>query len=55
MYGLLNMGLIVMRQADLEEYQPEYKVPFYPIVPILGAVTSFGLIAFMEPVEIGYR
>ncbi|MFB6308080.1 MAG: amino acid permease [Haloarculaceae archaeon] len=52
-YGLLNVALIVMREADVEEYQPEFEVPLYPIVPILGAVTSFGLIAFMEPIEIG--
>ena len=52
-YGLLNVALIVMRTADVEEYQPEFTVPLYPIVPILGAITSFGLIAFMEPIEIG--
>jgi len=52
-YGLLNVALIVMRTADTEEYQPEFTVPLYPVVPILGAVTSFGLIAFMEPIEIG--
>jgi amino acid transporter/nucleotide-binding universal stress UspA family protein len=52
-YGLLNLALIVMREADVPEYQPEFTVPLYPVVPILGAVTSFGLIAFMEPVEIG--
>jgi amino acid transporter len=52
-YGLLNVALIVMRQADVEEYQPEFEVPLYPFVPILGAVTSFGLIAFMDPIEIG--
>jgi amino acid transporter/nucleotide-binding universal stress UspA family protein len=51
-YGLLNLSLIVMRQADVPEYQPEFTVPLYPVVPILGAVTSFGLIAFMEPIEI---
>ncbi|MEF8885164.1 MAG: amino acid permease [Haloarculaceae archaeon] len=52
-YGMLNLALIVMRTADTEEYQPEFTVPLYPVVPILGAVTSFGLIAFMDPVEIG--
>jgi amino acid transporter/nucleotide-binding universal stress UspA family protein len=51
-YGLLNVALVVMRQSDSPEYQPEYTVPLYPLVPILGAVSSFGLIAFMEPVEI---
>jgi amino acid transporter/nucleotide-binding universal stress UspA family protein len=52
-YGLLNVALIVMREADLEEYDPAFRVPLYPVVPVLGAVTSFGLIAFMDPVEIG--
>ena len=52
-YGLLNIALVVMRQSDTPDYQPEYEVPLYPIVPILGAVSSFGLIAFMKPVEIG--
>ncbi|MFB6201512.1 MAG: amino acid permease [Halorhabdus sp.] len=51
-YGLLNVALIVMREADVPEYQPDFEVPLYPVVPILGAVTSFGLIAFMQPVEI---
>ncbi|WP_436911734.1 amino acid permease [Halosimplex marinum] len=52
-YGFLNLALIVMRTADVEEYQPEFTVPLYPAVPILGAVSSFGLIVFMDPVEIG--
>ncbi|WP_254535533.1 amino acid permease [Halomarina litorea] len=51
-YGLLNVALIVMRQADTPEYQPAYRVPLYPVVPVLGALTSFGLIAFMNPIEI---
>jgi amino acid transporter/nucleotide-binding universal stress UspA family protein len=51
-YGLLNLALIVMRTADVPEYQPEFTVPLYPITPILGAVLSFGLIAFMDPIEI---
>ncbi|WP_181685442.1 amino acid permease [Halorhabdus salina] len=51
-YGLLNIALIVMREADTPEYDPEFRVPWYPVVPILGAVTSFGLIAFMKPIEI---
>lgn len=51
-YGLLNISLIVMRQADVEEYQPDFKAPLYPVVPIVGAVASFGLIVFMKPIEI---
>jgi amino acid transporter/nucleotide-binding universal stress UspA family protein len=48
-YGLLNLALLVMREADLPEYDPSYTVPLYPITPILGALTSFALIAFIEP------
>ena len=48
-YGLLNVALIVMREADVEGYEPSFEVPFYPITPALGAVTSLALIAFIEP------
>jgi len=51
-YGLLNLALVVMREADVPEYQPDYAVPFYPAVPLIGAVASFGLIAFMNGIEI---
>ncbi|MDZ7688044.1 MAG: amino acid permease [Halobacteriales archaeon] len=50
-YGLLNVALIVFRQADPEDYDPEFRVPLYPIVPILGAVLSFALIYFMNPTD----
>jgi amino acid transporter len=48
-YGLLNLALIVMREAEVPEYDPAYTVPLYPVTPILGAVVSFALIAFIEP------
>jgi len=51
-YGLLNLALIVMREAEQPEYQPVYAVPFYPAVPLLGAAASFGLIVFMNGIEI---
>ena len=51
-YGLLNLALIVMRETDSPEYDPAFEVPFYPVTPILGALFSFALIAFMDPVEI---
>ncbi|MBZ6494453.1 amino acid permease [Natrinema longum] len=52
-YGLMNLALIAFRQADVPEYEPDFRVPFYPVTPILGAVFSFGLIGFMDPIEIG--
>ena len=36
----------------MENQNKEVVLPLYPVVPILGAITLFGLIAFMEPVEI---
>ncbi|WP_254768857.1 amino acid permease [Salinilacihabitans rarus] len=51
-YGLLNVALIVMREADVEGYEPSYRVPLYPVTPILGAILSFALIGFIEPIVI---
>ena len=51
-YGLLNIALIVFRETDAFGYDPAYRVPFYPWVPVAGTITSFGLIAFMDPIEI---
>ncbi len=51
-YGLLNVALIVMREADPDEYTPSYRVPFYPATPILGAILSFALIVFFRPAVI---
>ncbi|WP_290819492.1 amino acid permease, partial [Halovivax sp.] len=51
-YGLLNLALIVYRETDVARYDPEFTVPLYPIVPILGSVLSFALIFAMAPIEI---
>ncbi|SDR45127.1 amino acid permease [Natronobacterium texcoconense] len=51
-YGLLNLALIVFREAEPEGYDPDFTVPLYPITPILGAIFSFALIAFIEPIVI---
>ncbi|GAB6880495.1 amino acid permease [Halorubrum gandharaense] len=52
-YGLLNIALIVMREAEPAGYDPDFEVPFYPFVPIIGAIVSFALIAYIEPLVIG--
>ncbi|MBV0924822.1 amino acid permease [Halomicroarcula limicola] len=46
-YGLLNLALIVMRVVAPEEYAPDFTVPLFPLLPILGAVFSFALLAFV--------
>ena len=46
-YGLLNLALIVMRYVAPEEYTPDFVVPLYPVLPILGTVLSFALLVFV--------
>ncbi len=48
-YGLLNIALIAMRYVAPEEYQPDFTVPLYPVLPVLGTVLSFALLAYVEP------
>jgi amino acid transporter/nucleotide-binding universal stress UspA family protein len=48
-YALLNVALIVMREADVPEYEPSYTVPLYPFTPIVGAIVSLALIYFIDP------
>ncbi|MFP9193596.1 APC family permease [Natronosalvus vescus] len=49
MYGLICVALIVLRRRDPDWYEPDFIIPGYPAVPVVGAVSSFGLIAFMQP------
>jgi amino acid transporter/nucleotide-binding universal stress UspA family protein len=51
-YGLLNVTLVVFRESDPDWYQPDYTIPMYPVVPVLGAILSFGLVAFIEPLVV---
>ncbi|ELZ02042.1 amino acid permease [Natrialba asiatica] len=48
-YGLLNLALIVFREAEPAGYDPSFRVPLYPVTPILGSVFSFALIVFIDP------
>ena len=48
-YALLNVALIVMREAGASDYDPTYTVPLYPITPIAGAILSTALIIFIDP------
>jgi amino acid transporter len=52
MYGLICVALLVLRRTDPEGYAPSFRCPGYPVVPLLGAVASFGLVGFMTPLSI---
>jgi amino acid transporter len=51
MYGLICVALIAMRRDEPEWYDPDFRVPVYPLVAGIGALASFGLIAFMQPLS----
>jgi hypothetical protein len=40
-----------MRRDEPEWYDPDFRVPAYPLVAGAGAIASFGLIAFMQPLS----
>ncbi|MFP8891155.1 APC family permease [Natrialbaceae archaeon A-CW2] len=48
MYGLICVALLVIRREDPDWYDPTFVTPGYPFVPVIGALSSFGLIAFMD-------
>jgi amino acid transporter len=48
MYGLICVALIAMRRDEPEWYEPDFRVPAYRLVAGVGALASFGLIAFMQ-------
>jgi amino acid transporter len=49
LYGLICVALLVLRRDEPEWYDPAFRTPGYPVVPILGALASFALIGFMQP------
>lgn len=49
MYGLICVVLIVLRARAPDWYAPTFRSPGHPVLPALGALASFGLIAFMAP------
>ncbi|AUX10320.1 cationic amino acid transporter [Halalkaliarchaeum desulfuricum] len=52
MYGLICVAVIVLRRQSPSWYEPTYHMPGVPVLPIVGAVASFGLIVFMQPASI---
>jgi amino acid transporter len=52
MYGLMCVALLAIRRDQPEWYDPDFRVPGGPVIPVAGALASFGLIAFMNPVSI---
>jgi amino acid transporter len=51
MYGLICVALVALRRDPPDWYDPAFQTPGYPVVPVVGAAASFGLIAFMRPLS----
>ena len=51
MYGLICVALVALRRDEPDWYAPAFRVPGYPAVPILGALSSFAMIGFMRPLS----
>ncbi|MFA9516440.1 APC family permease [Halopenitus sp. H-Gu1] len=52
MYGLICVTLIKLRRESPSWYDPSFRCPGSWSLPAAGAVTSFGLIVFMQPSSI---
>jgi len=52
MYGLMCVSLIAMRRNEPDWYDPDFRVPAYPLIAGVGALASFGLVAFMQPASL---
>lgn len=48
MYALMCFAVIVLRRSNPEWYDPSFRMPGYPVLPIIGGVASIALIPFMN-------
>ena len=48
-YALVHVGVVVMRRADPDDYDPAFRIPgpLYPIVPILGLLACVAILLQM--------
>ncbi len=54
MFGMANLAVIVMRESQIQSYDPGFRVPLYPWLPILGVLISGWLIIEMGWLTIGF-
>ena len=48
MYGLICLAFLYFRRTFPDGYEPSFRAPGHPVLPALGAVASFTLIAWMD-------
>ncbi|MGM0557021.1 MAG: amino acid permease [Myxococcota bacterium] len=47
LFAMLCLAVIVMRESEIEYYQPGFRTPLYPWLPLVGLVVPFWLVAEM--------
>ncbi|MCH2133190.1 MAG: amino acid permease [Phycisphaerales bacterium] len=52
LFTMLSIALIVMRESKLDSYDPGYKVPFYPWLPMIGILGCLLAMIFLGWVPI---
>lgn len=46
-FAMLNLAVLLLRRADPPWYDPPFKAPFYPFLPIVGIIAPLALIPQM--------
>ncbi|MDP7040488.1 MAG: amino acid permease [Myxococcota bacterium] len=49
MFTMNNLALIVLRETGVQWYEPKYKIPLYPWIPIFGIISGLGIVAVSGP------
>ncbi|MDD3716651.1 MAG: amino acid permease, partial [Candidatus Marinimicrobia bacterium] len=52
LYLLDNVSLIIMRESKIRNYRPKYKVPLYPVLPLLTALAYLFILFNMGAVPL---
>ncbi|MCB1326023.1 MAG: amino acid permease [Spirochaetales bacterium] len=52
MFAITSLVVIVMRESGIDSYDPGYKMPFYPWLPLAGIVLPFWFIYEIGPLPL---
>lgn len=50
-YALLSLSVVVMRGAKRRWYKPSFKVPLYPVLPVVTGLLCLSVILTMDPLS----
>ena len=48
LFALLCIAVIVMRESHIHSYDPGFRTPLYPLMPIIGFILCLSVIAFLK-------